>query len=86
MSKQDELLRRIRKTLAECLQLNVPQHELDGVTRLSDIAGLDSMAAVTFVSAIEREFQLVIEPEYLELKFLDNLPGLAEYLETRLNA
>lgn len=86
MLEETEVLQRIRKTFADCLQLNVPEHELAGITRLSDIAGLDSMAAVLFVAAIEREFQVVIEPEYLDVKFLDNLPRLARYLGARTNA
>lgn len=81
--EENEVFSRIRKTFAECLQLNVPEHELTGITRLSEIAGLDSMAAVTFVAAIEQEFQLVIEPQYLSLSFLDNVPRLAQYLQAR---
>lgn len=80
------ILNRLRAVLVESLQLNVAEQELSGVARLSEIAGVDSMAALAFVAAVEKEFGIVMEPERLELSFLDDLPRLAEYLEARANA
>lgn len=82
-ARHPETLRRIRFISNECLQLNAGEEVLSGMNRLSDLVGLDSMAAVLFVAAIEKEFQIVIEPEFLNLQFLDNLPGLARYVESR---
>lgn len=78
-----EILRRIRKIFVESLELNLREDELGDVKRLSEIAGLDSMAALAFVTAVEKEFQIVIEPELLELDFLEDLPRLAAYVESR---
>ncbi|HLY20754.1 MAG TPA: phosphopantetheine-binding protein [Bryobacteraceae bacterium] len=78
-----DVLRRIQTLLVESLQLNLPEHELRGVTRLSEIAGVDSMAAVVFVAAVEKEFDMVIEPELLRLDFIEDLPRLAAYVEAR---
>jgi acyl carrier protein len=78
---QPDILSRLRAIFAESLQLNLREDELRGVTRLSEIAGVDSMAAVVFVAAVEEEFHIVIEPERLELDFIEDLPRLAAYVE-----
>ena len=83
---QPDILSRLRTVLVESLQLNLPQDELRGVTRLSEIAGVDSMAALVFVAAVEKEFHIVIEPERLELDFIEDLPRLAVYVEAREEA
>ena len=78
-----DTLRRVRMIFVESLQLNLREDELGDVTQLSEIAGVDSMAALIFVAAIEGEFQIVIEPERLELDFIQDLPRLAAYVEAR---
>jgi acyl carrier protein len=80
---QPDILSRIRTVFVESLQLNLREDELRGVTRLSEIAGVDSMAALIFVAAVEEEFHIAIEPELLELDFLEDLPRLAAYVEAR---
>jgi len=78
-----DILNRLRAISVESLQLNLLEDELRGVTRLSEIAGVDSMAALAFVAAVEKEFHIVIEPERLELDFIEDLPRLAAYVEAR---
>jgi acyl carrier protein len=86
MTGQQDVLSRIRTIFVESLHLNLPQEELVHVTRLSEIAGLDSMAALSFVAAVEKEFHILIEPERLELDFIEDLPRLAAYVEARSKA
>ena len=78
-----DILSRLRGIFIESLQLNLPQDEVRGVTRLSELAGVDSMAALAFVAAVEKEFQIVLEPERLDLDFIEDLPRLAAYVEAR---
>ncbi len=80
---QPDTLSRIRTILVESLQLNLLEDESRGVTRLSEVAGVDSMAALAFVVAVEKEFHIVIEPEMLGLDFIEDLPRLAAYVEAR---
>jgi len=80
---QPDILSRIRAIFVESLQLNLPEDQWRGVTRLSEIAGVDSMAALAFVAAVENEFHIVIEPELLELDFIEDLPRLSAYVEAR---
>lgn len=83
---QPDVLSRIRAIFVESLQVNLSEDEVRGVTRFSEIAGVDSMAAVVFVAAVEKEFHIVIEPELLELDFIEDLPRLAAYVESRREA
>lgn len=83
---QPDILSRIRALFLESLELNLSEDELRGVPRFSAIAGVDSMAVVSFVAAVEREFQVVIEPELLELEFIEDLPRFAAYVEARREA
>lgn len=80
---QPDILGRLRAILVESLELSLPEDETRGVTRLSEIAGVDSMAALAFVEAVEKEFHIAIEPELLELDFIEDLPRLAAYVEAR---
>jgi acyl carrier protein len=84
--RQPDILSRVRAVFVESLGLNLTEDEVRGVTQLTEIAGVDSMAALVFVAAVEKEFGIVIEPERLELSFLADLPRLAAYVEARLEA
>ena len=86
LSATVDTLSRIRAIFVESLQLNLPEDESRGVTRLSEIAGVDSMAALIFVAAVEKEFHIVIEPELLALDFIEDLPRLAAYVEAHEEA
>jgi acyl carrier protein len=81
-----DIVSRLRAIFVESLELNLREDELRGVTRLSEISGVDSMAALAFVAAVEKEFHIVIEPEMLELDFIEDLPRLAAYVEARAEA
>ena len=81
---QGIILTRIRAIFIESLHLDLGEEEVESATPLSMIAPLDSMAALEFVTAIETEFQIVIEPERLDLNFIQDLPSLAAFVEARL--
>src|SRR5262249_40595954 len=81
---QADTLKRIRAIFVESLELNLGEDESRSVTRLSDIAGVDSMAVVLLVAAVEKEFHIEIELERLELDFLEDLPRLAAYVDARV--
>jgi acyl carrier protein len=76
-------LNRIRRIFIESLHLNMREEDLAQGRRLDEAAGLDSIAVLEFVAAVEKEFGLVIEPGFLDLEFLGNLPRLASYIDER---
>jgi acyl carrier protein len=47
------------------------------------VVGLDSLAVIEFVAALEKEFGITLEPELLRLDFVSDLPQLARYIEDR---
>jgi acyl carrier protein len=76
-----ETLDRIRRVFVESLGLNLRPKDLPYESKLDEAVGLDSIAALEFVTALEEEFGFEIEPEFLEIDFLRDLPRLASYLE-----
>lgn len=75
---------RVRRVFIESLRLNIGEQDLPYEQKLDEVAGLDSIAVIEFVAALEKEFSFEIEPEHLELGFVRDLPQLASYIEQRL--
>ena len=74
---------RIRKAFVRALHLNVSGEDLAYEDKLDTAAGLDSIALLEFVTAVEDDFGIQIEPHLLAFDFLRDLPRLAAYLEER---
>jgi len=77
---------RIRRVLVDALGLNVEHEQLTDETTLNDLAGLDSVAVLEFVVALEDEFGVELPPELLTLGFLGDLRRLASYIDARIVA
>jgi acyl carrier protein len=78
-----ETLDRIRRVFLQSLHLNLREEDLDYERRLDELAGFDSLAMLEFVTALEKEFGITMEPELLRLDFVRDLPQLAAYIEDR---
>lgn len=76
-------MNRIRRVFVEGLQLNLSAEDLNYGHKLDEFAGLDSLAVLEFVTALEKEFGITMEPELLRLDFVRDLPQLAAYIEQR---
>lgn|GEM_PF-4876024 len=74
-TEEDHVEARIRRTLVRALSLEVREEEISLAESLDAVVGLDSLAVLEFVDALEKEFALVIEPEQLELERLRDLAG-----------
>ena len=74
---------RIRRVFVESLHLNLKEEDLDYEHKLDESVGLDSLAVLEFITALEQEFGFKIEPEMLRLDFVRDLPQLASYIERR---
>jgi acyl carrier protein len=79
------VLARMVRVINRALGANLEVSELQRESRLNDLIGLDSMAQLEYVTALEQEFQITFPAEKLRLDFLADLYALAEYLsgETR---
>ena len=72
---------RIRLVFIESLHLNLREEDLPYEQKLDEAVGLDSIAVLEFVAALEKEFCIELEPEFLEIDFLKDLPRLASHIE-----
>lgn len=77
---------RLREVFIESLHLNLHKDELPDDRRLDEVAGLDSIAILEFVAAAEKEFDITIEPESLELSLVRDLRRFSIYIDARLAA
>ena len=77
---------RIRKDFVESLHLNVRDEELPYEQMLEGAVILDSIAVLEFVTAVEKEFGITMEPKFLEVEFdfLRDLSVLGSYIERRI--
>jgi len=77
-------MQRLRKVFVASLRLNVRDQELPYRRMLEQAAILDSIAVLEFVTAVEHEFGISLEPEFLAFDFLRDLSGLAAYIDSQL--
>lgn len=75
---------RIRRVFVRSLHVNLSEGELDYEQRLDEVVGLDSLAIIEFVTAIEKEFGITMEPELLRIDLVRDLPQLTAYVEERV--
>jgi acyl carrier protein len=75
---------RIQKVLVESLHASADEPGVPYEQRLDEVASVDSIAVLEFMTAVEREFGITIESEFLDFDFLRDLPRLASYLEARM--
>ena len=74
---------RIRRVFVAALGVNVDPEALPYEAMLDDTVGLDSVAILEFVVALEVEFGIELEMERLTLEFLRDLGRLASYIDAR---
>ena len=78
-----ETLDRIRRVFVESLHINVNRDELAYEGKLDEAAGLDSVAVLEFIAALEKEFDITLEPEMLTIDIVRDLRQLGAYIEER---
>jgi len=74
---------RIKRVFIESLHLNLRPEDLAYQDKLDQAAGLDSVAVLEFIAALEKEFNLTLEPEMLTFDVVRDLEQLAAYIDER---
>jgi acyl carrier protein len=74
---------RVRRVFIAALHLNLREEELRYEDKLDETVGLDSVAVLDFIGALEKEFAVTFEPEMLTLEVVRDLPQLAAYIDER---
>ncbi len=81
-----DIAKRILRVFVNSLSLNVNPEDLPQMRDLGSVAGLDSLAMLSFVAGLEAEFGAEIEADRLNIGFLGDLDALVEYFAERLRA
>jgi acyl carrier protein len=76
---------RILRVFIDSLHLNLRAEEFSYDDKLDHIVGLDSVAVIEFVAALEKEFGITFEPEMLRIALVRDLPPLAAYIDQRVS-
>jgi acyl carrier protein len=74
---------RIRRVFIDSLHLNLREEDVSYEAKLDEAVGLDSVAALEFVTAIEKEFGITFEPEKITIELVRDLEGLTAYVDRR---
>jgi acyl carrier protein len=75
---------RIQKVFVDSLRASAGERDLPYEQKLDEADSVDSIAVLEFMAAVEKEFGMAIESEFLDFDFLRDLPRLASYLEERM--
>lgn len=78
-----DTMARIRRVFIDSLHLNLGEEDFSFETKLDESAGLDSVAVLEFVTALEREFGITFEPEMLTINVVRDLQALTAYVDRR---
>ena len=82
-SSSSEIRERIRRVFIESLRLNLRENELSYEDKLDEVAGMDSIAVLEFVTSLEKEFDISFEPEMLTIDVVGDLNRLVDYVRLR---
>ena len=76
---------RIRKVLIEKMLSEVDPEEIKGDTPLIELGvGVDSVATLELLVALETEFKISIDEDDISQNLLENIDSIAEYIGKRL--
>ena len=81
MTAEKNIKNRIRRILIDSLELDLKEDEIGDSVNFDELFGLDSIAVIEFVIALEKEFEITIESERLTSSSLKNLDKLSAYIE-----
>ncbi len=83
-SPSRETMDRIWRVFVESLHLNLTAEDFSYEAKLDESVGLDSVAVLDFVTALEKEFAITFEPEMLTIDLVRDLKELAAYVDERV--
>jgi acyl carrier protein len=83
-SPSRETMDRIWRVFVESLNLNLTEEDFSYEAKLDESVGLDSVAVLDFVTALEKEFKITFEPEMLTIDLVRDLKELAAYVDERV--
>lgn len=84
---KEEINSRIRKVLIEKMLSEFDPEEIKDDTPLIELGvGVDSVATLELIVALESEFKISIDEADISRNLLENIDNIAEYIGKRLEA
>ncbi len=85
MPKSPSIISRVKQTIVRALELQIAPEEIpDDEVLFGEGLGLDSIATLEIIFALEEEFALEVEDDDLQVELFASVASLVEYVETRL--
>lgn len=81
MTPEESVKKRIRRILIDSLELDLKEDEIEDGVNFDELFGLDSIAVIELMVALEKEFAITIESDRLTSSSLKNVDGLSAYIE-----
>jgi len=81
------ITRRVKQVFIQALELDIDPDEIDDDEPLfGEGLGVDSIASLKIVFALEEEFGFEVDDEDLQVELFDSVHTLARYIEEKLAA
>jgi acyl carrier protein len=82
----NDVQERVRKVLQQSLGLNATADEIAAAASVDQLLGLDSIAMLEFVMALEQEFALTFDADNLDEELFGDLERLSAHIAGRLGS
>jgi acyl carrier protein len=80
LSSRENTKDRISKVIIRDLQLNLREDEISHIKKLDDLFGMDSVAVIELIIGLEKEFNITIQPGYLDYQIFRDLDALTDFI------
>ena len=82
----EAIVNRLKKIIADKLDVNIAYEDIDETISLfEDGLGLDSIAIVDLIVSIEKDFELSIDDQELNVELFKSLTTLAQFIQGKLD-
>ena len=80
LSSREKIKDRIKRVIIRDLQINLREDEIRSMKKLDDLFGMDSVAVIELIIGLEKEFNIAIQPGYLDYKIFRDLDALTDFI------
>ena len=86
MPEREETRKRVKRTIAATLGLDVDPEEIPDAEPLFGDGGATSIASLELIAALEEEFGFEIDDEELRIELFETCDAIVDFLMARLGA
>jgi len=80
LSSREKIKDRIKRVIIRDLQINLREDEIRSMKKLDDLFGMDSVAVIELIIGLEKEFNITIQPGYLDYQIFRDLDALTDFI------